>query len=147
MRDLAGRDSGVAGQFYKMVGEPQRKNDKAEDRTIFSTVLPSGNLARNPPSRTPFRKAFPVVPEFGLSKARGFAGPREMDPTLHVVLTWVFSTPVEIRPAGRLELLRSTEVKSERRDFLGWVEFVRPEFKQRNLFDWFRLARKESEQQ
>ena len=70
-----------------------------------------------------------------------------MDPTLYVILTWVFSTPVQIRTAGLLQLLQSTEVKSERRDFLGWVGFVRPEIKQRNLFDWFRLARQESEQQ
>ena len=51
------------------------------------------------------------------------------------------------RTAGRLELLRGTEVKSERRDFLGWVECVTPEIKQRNLFDWLRLARQEPEQQ
>ena len=70
-----------------------------------------------------------------------------MDPTLYVVLTWVFSTPVKIQTAGRLEILRRTEVKSERRDFIGWVGFVRPEIKQRNLLDWFRLARQETEQQ
>ena len=58
-----------------------------------------------------------------------------MDPKLYVVLKW---TPT---------LLRSTEVKSERRYFFDWVEFVRPEVKQRNLFNWFKLSREESEQQ
>ena len=81
------------------------------------------------------------------SKMLGFAGPREMDPKLDVILTWVFSTPVRTRAAGRFRLVQGTEVESERRDFLGWVGFVRPEIKQRDLFDWFGLARHESEQQ
>ena len=75
------------------------------------------------------------------------SGPREMYPTLYVVLTWVFSTPVRTRAACRIRLVQSTEVESERRDFPGWVGSARPEIKQRGFFDWFGLARHESEQQ
>ena len=46
--DLAGRDSGVAGLVYKRVGEPQTKNDKAEDRNELNYGFAQLLLGKKP---------------------------------------------------------------------------------------------------
>ena len=48
VREVAGRDSGIAGQVYKMVGEPQTKNDQVEDRNELHCGFAQRKLGKTP---------------------------------------------------------------------------------------------------
>ena len=53
------------------------------------------------------RVLFPVVPESDPSDMKGFAGPREMDPKVYVILTCVVSTPARVRAVCHFRLGRN----------------------------------------